>query len=1003
MIAQRQFEKLYKYYLTSILKSGRIPTVNDVLAFAGEELPQISGEIKPIFKYIPQTADSTFDINLYNSSLDKIKFDLEVLFEELEEIEVNNLGRIMHADLFHAVNTHEIKKLSATLDSLLFAIGGADQAFHAKFENFSSLEKTDIEKSTKNVVDLTEEKISLPMLGAGTLRIDMTHLFDQVTIPITVSPSTLSVTQTIPQSSIGNILKDDNGVWGVMIDSDTNQTVSVSFTIALAREEAINRVTLVPHSVKPQRAYVRYSVDNVNIRDLPEYAGGVELVDQTVTTALDFDESLVEYLHITLEKSEADMEVESGQTAKYRYIFGLKNLSAWIGGRNDTAEYVSKPFQFKDELSVIGKIAISSQEHIPEDTNVNWSIALTDEEGTLVTPFAAIKPQNHPDESGPPKVIITAESKNGQLIFDTSNSDNTSLFNFNSIQFNQLVLADEEPVFGTGTLLRGLRGWTRNISGQNEGIVVQNNYIDFGEGTSQNLYVVASEATTMQASIDIGGGIPVSLEAVLSKPIVSATHVSSFTATGGVGVSADANATPNFSIYSATLQDVGGLISVTGSFGFENLEHDLNTPAIKPDSVIITKIEIESGNIIKTYINGVDYVVDTSGGFPTGKILASPGSDFDSTGDGYSPPLETETWKIVYNVEQDVTRFVEAIDGSKVLFSQELGTLYIANGVEIKYRHFANNVVKSSLQVKNQLGPVIGDTIVYSQGTDYVFDKVTNAVQRLPSGNIPINTPVYVDYSYEIPSLLQEYTTWCKIENPDGVEFSLKANPAATQGNVNHLVPNTEAGEALFVSIAGVGVIDITQAIVMPKLSGWVQFIVRSLSPYVLDSEGNDILDQKVPDMAFIDQVIGLKDDFEDFIFVQGGKYFSEIVASRQPMTQVSLPFLKTNVLKAEKSYFAVDPVIVGTDTKYSIVVNYTPDTQKEIYSYIPNITGTTTSLTYSPAPTLIPEEYKLNWTSKIASQPSTGVVVKALLSRNEDAPGNATPKVSSFFVKVSY
>jgi hypothetical protein len=1005
MIAIRQFEKLYNYYLIKILKDGRVPTIGDVMAFANDELPQISGEIKPIFSYIPQTSDSIFDINLYNSSLDKLKFDLEILFEEIEEIEVKNLGRIMHADLFHAANTYEIKKLSAVLDSLLFAIGGADQAFHAQFETFNSLEKTNIEESTKNIVDLSEKVIALPMLGAGTMRIDMSHLYDQKTVPVVIDPSNLSVAGTVPQSSFGNILKDDNGVWAVIVESDSNVPVSISFTVALPREERINRVTLVPHSIKAQKAYVSYSVDNVNVRDIPEYASGVELADQATVVALDFDERLVEFLHITLEKSSADEEVESGQTTKFQYIFGLKNLSAWIGGRNDVGTYVSKPFQFKDDLEVIGKIAISANEEIPQDTQVNWSIALTDEEGVAVTPFAAIKPQNHPDESGPPKIIVTSEAKEGSLFFNTGNIDSTNLFVFNSIQFHQLVIADEEPVYGTGSLLRGLRAWNRNIEGKAEGIVVQNNFIDFAEGTSQNLYAVTTEATSLRTSPDGGGESSTSLEALLSKPVLNATYFSSFTASGGVGVSADANATPNFSIYSVTLQSTGGPVEVTGVFPFDNLEYDLGTSSIDANSVAILKVDIETGNIIETYLNGVDYVVDSEGAFPTGKILAVPNSSFDPTGTGYDPPVTGETWKISYTIAQDITRFVSSIIGSKVLFSADMGTIYDTYGVEIKYRHFADSVVKSSLQVKNELGPVIGDTIVYSQGSDYVFDSATNAIQRLPSGNIPLNAPVYVDYSYEIPSLLQEYTIWCKIENSDGVEIMLKPSSTASLSNSNHLIPNTEAGEALFVSIAGIGVVDITEAIVMPKLTGWVQFIVRSLTPFITDADGKDILEEKVPNLAFIDQVIGLKDEFEDYLFVEGGKYFSEIAASRQPLAQVSLPFLKTNVLKAENSYFAVDPVLIGAEVKYSIVVNYIPDSQIDIYSYVIDPTDTTDSgsLIYGHAPKLVPEEYKFAWTSKIASEPSTGVIVKTELSRNEDAPGNATPKVSSFFIKVSY
>jgi hypothetical protein len=220
-VSIRQYQKVYNKVLLTILKEGRVPTFDEVVQTAGDFLPDPGEPIQPTYKYIPQLRNQVFDINIYNEAVERIKTDLEVLFEENTFIGINNIQRVLHANLFHNVYSFETKRLNKQLDSLLFSLEGAEDNFFADFDTFNNLSKTNIQESTEGVVDTQEEALALPISAQGTFKVDLSSLYDLNKANINFKPSTLVPKDNIPGTIYGNAFKDTATSWGIVYENQS--------------------------------------------------------------------------------------------------------------------------------------------------------------------------------------------------------------------------------------------------------------------------------------------------------------------------------------------------------------------------------------------------------------------------------------------------------------------------------------------------------------------------------------------------------------------------------------------------------------------------------------------------------------------------------------------------------------------------------------------------------------------------------------------------------------
>ena len=987
-IAIRQYQRVYNDILLSILKDGRIPEFEEVVETGIGRLPVLGQPLGPIHQFIPQTPDSVFDVDRYNQAVEDILLDLQIAFEELYDIENKSVERILFSDLFHDLHSYELSRVNKQLDSLLFALEAADDNFYVSFDNFKDLMKTSIPNSTQGIVDLQESALALPISAQGTFKIDLSHLYALNRTSVEYIPKVAAAKAPVPGTVFGNIFKDTSNAWGIQVESPVNGKTSIKFSFRLKREELVNRVTLVHHGETSQTAIIQTSVDNVNIKSITDYAGGVILSDQSEVVSLDFEDRLVDYIYVTLSKDAPDSSRTVGNNTIYSYLFGLKNISLYTTGRQERATYTSKPFDFSDTLSSIGKISISANESLPAETDIEWQVGLA-KGGKLNGSFVPIVPQSRLTADSQSKVVSLSDTIADSSNFVSTATSFSNVFDSNNIKYFQIASIDSEPVFGTAKLFRGGRSWFRDKTGIFKQLAVKDNFVPFSKGDNQTLYNVIQEVAQLKLFTTGTAGQLVTILA--NSPLYDPNkgHFTIPTQQVSAGVSVSQDTTPNYAVYSVTLSS--GQTHFTDTIDFQTGEGDIGKPYMSyQNSGDITVKLIHDDPLLPTYNqsiieyqDGTDFIVDLdSNGFPTGKILVTPTSSLSTAHTVTGTRVDVE-----YDINVDLTRFVTSIKNNQVFFSNIL-TLDGFSSI-IKYRHAATNIIKASIKAKASFG-LTGEELTLTQGTDYVFDVSSSSIQRLTTGSI-INSlgegvDIYVDYKYnDVGSALEQFFIWAFIQEPEGVDINLETKSLLLKSQ-NKLAPDTVIGEELLVNIPGLGTVDLTNAVQWPNMKGWVQFIVKTKSPDILTPASFT---------HFINQVIRLKDDLGNYVFVQGGKYFSELTAIREPLRQVSAPFLKTNVFKNDRTKFAIDNVLINNLPVHRVLINFEPNTTEELYQYtVDQKTGNLISLT---------EEWKINWISRQAEDTFTQVIVKAILSRADNLTNNITPKVFNYYIKVGY
>lgn len=292
----------------------------------------------------------------------------------------------------------------------------------------------------------------------------------------------------------------------------------------------------------------------------------------------------------------------------------------------------------------------------------------------------------------------------------------------------------------------------------------------------------------------------------------------------------------------------------TGADGSPKLK-DTDIRIILYESPGDVKLERATGDAY-TYVDGVDYIVKLDeDGHATGKIVGLHTDLIQADESGV-----WQSVKLTYTIDSNLTRFVNEIAGHQVYFDLESDALPENTAIIVQYRHAAEDILKASVKAKSAYGILASK--LFTQGVDYIFDSVNGTIQRLTTGSIDPGADIYVDYKFnDLSDQLEQFFIWAHVEDPLGRSIRTAAKDTGFMSKESTLVPDTELGEALLANIPGIGIIDLSSTTEWPNITGWVQFVVKSIAPTIENA-------------ALINQVIKLKDNSGQFIFVQGGKYF---------------------------------------------------------------------------------------------------------------------------------
>lgn len=986
-IYNRQYQKLLASELLRYLLLGKLPNLNDISTRVGNALDKKSNIT---FKYVPQEYKSVFNTELYNKNLRRIKFDIDVFHEELLDLFAESSSRLNFADLYHKINSYELKNLQSKLELLLFTVGDADFYFDGVFDTFSDSSGIDASESTKDIIDLYEQCLSLPFGGSNTRRVDAGSLISSKTVAIDINNpngGNVTVSRQIPGSTFGSIFTDTLAVWGYEVVTDTNGPLDISLGFPLnpdgnvEAEFFVTRFETTPHSDGKQTLKVTTSNDNVNYIPLIGYEQGLVLEDQKLNYAMDFETTLVQYVRLNLSKTEADEEITEGNTTKYRYLFGLKRFAALQTGRLTKGTYVSKPLTFESE-DTIGKVSLFADQRIPAGCSVNYSVAGITDKGQ--TSFIPITPVGQDSTVGSSNIVSFNTTNRLTNNFTTTETGNDAPIAYGTAfqgkEFYRIgPVFENKPIFSASKLYRGFKSWARDISGSFEILSVNDNYVSFQISDLEALYDLDTESPSITSLGLVGDTLKTQLQ--LSKaPYYDTSRGHIFVPQPGTQNSL-LDTRPNYAIYKVLHKVTVERTTASFTLGSARTQYlPVTSFVLQGNSSDRPSISSATGT---TYVEGVDYtfeVVDIGGrSRPSGRIIIPTGSAFLDSGGN----VQTLVLSLSYIPDPDITHKVTRIDGNNITLDHSALTTFDA--VEITYRYIPvspSQIIKSSIRVSD-LPTTSPSRVYYVEGRDYVIDPGTGGIQRIPTGDIPNQGEVYVQYSYrESSSTLQTFTTWCYIAPDAGAQIKLDLDPTTKK---NKLVVDKDAGESFYVN-SKEGLINITNATATPVLPfGWVQFIVRSKSPDTNASYKTNL----------IDQVIQLKDVNKKKVFKQYSYYFNEISAYREPLVEKTLNHLKVNTLLSDHSSFAIDST---TDPFNSyIVLNFKPNETTELYSKVP-----TADADESNPPETTPEDFIFEWSEKINTESAPSqIVLKVELNRDQNIDGAMSPKVFSYQVRV--
>lgn len=987
-IYNRQYQKVLSAEFLRYFLLGQSPDINDINKRIGDALDKRSNLT---YKYFPQAYKEIFNTELYNSSLRKIKFDIDVFHEELLDLFSKTAERINFSDLYYKVNNYELNRLEKELLLLLFINRQGDFYFDGFFDTFSDSSKMDIEASTRDVIDLSEQCLSLPYGGKNTKRIDVGDLAFTESTTLTLSkPSSVISNTQIVNTKFGNIFTDVLAPWGHEIILNENIPFDITFTFPLNKnnqlelEFFINRFEIIPYSIKKQYCKITTSNDDVNYLAIKGIESEILMDDQAKIYGFDFETTLIQYVKITLSKKEADEEILEGDEKKYRYVFGLKKFASFQTGRLSRATYISKPIGFKNTES-IGKISIEPNQSVPQGTNVTYYISTIDSSGneSSFIPIAAAGAESNP---GATKILTFNNNTRKEIRFtSTFSGDDAPQFYGTPFQGKQFYRVGprltNKPIYGSSSLFRGFKSWARDYSGSFELITINDNYVSFEQTDTESMYVTTNEVPQLTVPPLASDGIKRVQLTVSRTPYYDTARGHLLKPQPGVqNISIDTR--PNYAIYKI-IQRVSQYRR-TSPFSLGTAR----TLYLPSSNFIIQSNDIDqlpivrgiSGNI---YTQGVDYnyeLIDIGGrNRPSGRITIPDGSAFlDNTGAVINLALE-----FVYTIDPDITHKVISITNNIITLEHCSNNQY--DSIEITYRYVPtepSQIINSSIRVAN-LPSTSASRVFYVEGRDYVVDTASGSIQRIPTGTIDTKGSVYVQFSYRgTSSVLQTFTTWAYIASNEGTQIKFDLDPSTRE---NRLVADTELGESFYVNTKQ-GLVNLTKAAVSPVLqNGWVQFIVRSKDPSDFTAFRSNL----------IDQIIQLKDVNKKKIFRPFNFYFNEITALREAMSEKTLNHLKVNTLQADHTSFAIDNT---TDLNYSyIVLNFKPNETVELYSKAPTEDSDETN-----PPQAVEEDFIFVYTEKtdISSVPKK-VKVKVELSRSNDTDGGITPKVFDYQLRV--
>lgn len=365
-------EYIKERILKNFLKSGKIPTKNQLDSALSESLKDTDNFSKPLISTVNYWVESeeVSSASKMNKAYTSIELDLDICVNALldQENKITNLYDSTFSKLSGLQK--KISTINKEVDKLLFESKNTDNHEELFYEKFSSNEMIDLTNST---IDLDTKSGDISIKASEQMPILITNGAQNISVVVEKNPKVITSTD-VGEMRVGNIVNSSNKVWLHQVSaSEPLASLSLDLIIRIPSiDQEVNKIVFDSYSVdlKTQvNVELAYSSDGLNWT----YPDGEYKKRMDQTTSLNFKGVQKEYWRIRFTKFGNDGFFSN----YYVYNFGLKSLN-FFGktydkvSRLDLGYFYSKPIVFKNNIKMANfKIC----ENKPQDTSIKYGVA----------------------------------------------------------------------------------------------------------------------------------------------------------------------------------------------------------------------------------------------------------------------------------------------------------------------------------------------------------------------------------------------------------------------------------------------------------------------------------------------------------------------------------------------------------------------------------------------------------------------------------------------------
>lgn len=385
-VRQTQIENTLEDVVRILYATGVKPTLNDILELVSEffsENPAGAPLALPL-QFLREDVRSSAEV--MNEIMSTLNVNVDVLYQVCQEQidDVMALTTQLRSQM-DRINARR-KRVEGTIDDYLLSLFNSDGYYFSISDTFADLSLTDL-NMTSAYVDATEGYVRLPTISTLSKRVEPSQL-ESPTISVQNTSGTNVAFKTIgPWSNAVDGLS--NTVWSIEVEVDTPQEIIAYITLPISVGGAeISRVDYDPYGVTPAQFTPVVGVAGAN-NAVVEAPFGNRILTTMERFSIVNDPVPAKYLKMTVRKVEHDYVKTDTGSAKYCYIFGIKDLALTYQVYDNNATFVSRKLAIPSDLSrefVIDAVSITVDDDLPTDTSLEYFLA-EDTGGTVLGDF----------------------------------------------------------------------------------------------------------------------------------------------------------------------------------------------------------------------------------------------------------------------------------------------------------------------------------------------------------------------------------------------------------------------------------------------------------------------------------------------------------------------------------------------------------------------------------------------------------------------------------------